>query len=103
MIGEIDLRSSAILDGSIESRAILGNDILAKSVISEPEVGKIAVIKRDAEEYSGEYEVTPSADAQTLQTKNRLMADDVEIKPIPYYDVSNEFGRTIYIGGNVNA
>ena len=39
------------------------------------------VVERDP--YEGAYEVTPSAEAQTLATKNLRMTDDVVVKPIP--------------------
>ena len=49
-------------------------------------------------DYTGEYEITPAIDAQTLNTKNKTLRDDIEIKEIPYYETSNEYGDTIYIG-----
>ena len=53
----------------------------------------------DVEFYTGDYEVTPMADAQTLATKEKLMADDVHIKAIPFFEVSNNSGgTTVYIG-----
>lgn len=39
------------------------------------------IIERDP--YEGAYEVTPSAEAQTLFTKNLRMTADVVINPIP--------------------
>ena len=39
------------------------------------------LVERDP--YEGAYEVTPSAEAQTLATKNLRMTDDVVIKPSP--------------------
>ena len=39
------------------------------------------IVERDP--YIGAYEVTPSAEAQTLATKNLRMTDDVVIQPIP--------------------
>ena len=53
-----------------------------------------------AEPYSGDYVVTPAPFAeQTLATKNKLMANDVTVNAIPYYETSNISGITIYIGG----
>lgn len=48
--------------------------------------------------YQGAYTVTPKDEAQTLPTKNTAMADDVTVKEIPYYEVSNQTGSTVYIG-----
>ena len=51
-------------------------------------------------EYKGSYEVTPDLNAQTLETAGQLMREDVTIKPIPIYEVSNTSGgTTVIIGG----
>lgn len=50
--------------------------------------------------YDGQYEVTPSAHNQiVLETREKLMADDVTVLKIPYYETSNESGLTVYIAG----
>lgn len=43
----------------------------------------IQVVVSDAPEYSGPYEVTPSADAQTLVTSGMVMTGNVTVNPIP--------------------
>ncbi|MCM1364663.1 MAG: hypothetical protein NC122_05105 [Faecalibacterium sp.] len=48
--------------------------------------------------FDGSYEITPKTTAQILSTKAKLMIDDVEIKKIPTYEVSNQSGTTFYIG-----
>lgn len=50
--------------------------------------------------YRGEYVVTPKAyDSTVLETKEKLMTDDVTVLEIPYYETSNESGLTVYIAG----
>lgn len=51
------------------------------------------------EDYDGEYTVTPTMEEQRLDTEKRTTKKDVVIKPIPYYEVSNDKGTTIIIGG----
>ena len=51
------------------------------------------------EDYTGPYEVTPKVESQSLRTEDKHMAHDVTIEPIPYYEVSNQNGKTIIIGG----
>lgn len=52
--------------------------------------------------YAGDYTVTPKVDAQTMPTKNKVMLDDVTIREIPIYEVSNNSGgRTVYIAKEV--
>ena len=54
------------------------------------------------EPYDGPYEVTPKVTAQALPTANKLMRDDVSVRAIPYFDVSNTAGgNTIYIANEV--
>lgn len=56
----------------------------------------------NAEPYRGQYEVVPKVDdSTTLETANKRMTDNVTVAPIPYSEVSNEFGgNTITIGGS---
>lgn len=54
------------------------------------------------EKYEGSYKVTPMVTSQTLATENRLMKENVTIKEIPFYEVSNSFGGdTIVIGSEL--
>lgn len=53
----------------------------------------------DAEPYEGEYIIKPTVDDQMLETKNKLMEDDVTVLAIPYFETSNiANGLTVYIG-----
>lgn len=48
--------------------------------------------------YEGSYEITPSAEAQTLVTKNLRMTDNVTIAPIPQnYGLITWDGSTITV------
>lgn len=56
-----------------------------------------AVTKIDAENvdpYTGDYEVTPALERQTLDTAQKLMSADLQIEKIPIYAVSNNAGGT---------
>ena len=54
------------------------------------------------EDYKGDYEVTPKVNEQSLKTKNKRMTDDVKVKSIPFFNVSNTSGgSTAYIGSEV--
>lgn len=50
--------------------------------------------------YEGEYEVLPRLEfEQELETRNKLMKDDVTVHPIPVVITSNPFnGKTVVIG-----
>lgn len=52
------------------------------------------------EEYSGSYQVIPDFSEITLETKDKLMKENVIISPIGVARVSNPSGgTTVYIGG----
>lgn len=55
--------------------------------------------KLDFEYYTGNYEVIPEVTEQVLQTKQKMMEEDVIVKPVPYAEVSNTSnGTTVTIG-----
>jgi len=55
-----------------------------------------------AERFPGPYEVTPVVKGQTLETKDKIMSDDLKIRDIPKYAVSNNSnGITVTIGKEI--
>lgn len=65
-------------------------------------MGEVNVVTVGAVPYEGDYVVTPKPDiAQTLPTKDKLMTDDVQVKAIPYYEMDNKVGTTVFIGNEV--
>lgn len=48
----------------------------------------------DHDYYTGDYEVTPRMDEQTLATSDRLLTKDIIVKEVPYSEVKNEAGGT---------
>ena len=63
--------------------------------------GSLSIIGRcHHETYDGTYEVTPTFSRQTLNTYNKLMTDDLTVRPIEVSRISNpQGGNTIFIGG----
>lgn len=53
--------------------------------------------------FDGEYEIIPKVETQILETEGKIMEENLMIKEIPYYEVSNSSGYTVYIGGDLNA
>ena len=52
--------------------------------------------------YDGEYEVIPTVEGLTMETKDKYMTKDVDVHPIPYFSVGNTSGgNTVYIGSEV--
>lgn len=52
----------------------------------------IPMIATDADEYAGPYDVVPRLAAQTLETAQKLMLDDVTVEGIPSYRTTNVGG-----------
>lgn len=78
-----------------------GTNILYNPLDMPEQIDSIQGGGISVEEYTGEYEVTPKIiETQTLNTNNKLMKNDVTVKPIPYYETSNNSnGKTVIIGG----
>jgi hypothetical protein len=104
MIQSSEIHAASII-GDVKTNASVQGYVSASplSISADVSLGRVAIIHSDLPDYEGEYEVTPAIEAQILNTKNRTMRDDLDIKKIPYYDVANPYGRTIYIGSDVNA
>lgn len=51
------------------------------------------------EPYEGSYSVTPAITEQILETRDKLMVDDLTVQSIPYYETTNPKGKTVIIGG----
>lgn len=63
--------------------------------------GNLSIISRcHHETYDGTYEVIPTFSRQTLNTHDKLMTDDLTVRPIEVSRTSNpQGGNTIFIGG----
>lgn len=59
-------------------------------------VDNVRVAAGGGEAYEGEYEITPSEEAQTLPTANRMLARNIVVAPIP-----QNYGRITYSGGGI--
>lgn len=74
------------------------------TITPESTLSGIVSMPETFEWFSGEYRVVPAVASKVLRTKDKLMADDVTVESIPYYEVSNpQGGSTIMIGDDPNA
>lgn len=94
------LTPMATISGSLSSANITMSGSL--SVVDKLE-GQMSVpdkLKDDFDIYTGEYAVNPNFNKQILNTKNKVMTEDVEIERIMVSVTSNTSGgNTVYIGG----
>lgn len=65
--------------------------------------GIISFVPPELPTYEGPYKVTPRAfDSVVLETRDKSMYDDVTVRPVPYYETTNESGGyTVYIAGTI--
>lgn len=62
-----------------------------------------ATAKSQLEDYEGAYEVIPKTTPQTLETKDKILRDNVTVFAIPYAEVSNPSdGKTAIIGEKID-
>lgn len=60
--------------------------------------GEVQTVSIGGELYTGDYAVTPKVEQQIMPTKGKLLAKDVTVLPIPFYNVSNTSGgSTVFI------
>lgn len=81
---------------------IRGNISVKNKIIGKLNQGIEKVIIYDGEKYEGDYVITPQVnEQQELETKNKIMIKNLTIKKVPFYEVSNEEGTTVFIGSEV--
>lgn len=91
--------SSQIVHGRLVPQKIIGV-VHAQKVHGQLSFHVVTVMP---DPYTGDYEVTPNFDTQTLETARKNMIDDVTVFPIPVYRTTNPTGgKTVFIGGNLN-
>lgn len=87
------------------NQLIMSGELLEGFLTSE--VGLVGYIDVPSvvgiESYDGEYIVNPNFVEQILETKYKMMKDDVVIEPITVSKTTNPSGgNTVYIGGVYN-
>lgn len=66
-------------------------------------IEQLSSLNADYDFFSGSYDIIPTIDPQILETEGKIMEQNLTIREIPYYEVSNSSGYTVYIGGDLNA
>lgn len=95
MAGTDTIQGDAILEFFVDGTASLHTTVSG-------ETGLAYVTKGGYKQYQGDYIVVPDVEEQVLETADKLMLDDVTIRQIPTYTVSNAAGgETFYIASEV--
>lgn len=98
--GSLTAPSSIEAELSTKNIADISGDLSNASAL----VGELDIVSSsDIPPYTGDYVVTPKAnDVQTLETRGKLMGDDVTVLQVPIYETTNEAGgTTVYIAMEV--
>lgn len=85
-----NITQGATVYGKKHSTAIIGKVVVDGVIINTQEFP-------DYDDGGHGYIVTPSTKPQILQTKDKVMRQDLEILAIPYEEVITENGTTVYI------
>lgn len=87
------------LSGSISASTSLRGKLSESGALS----GTVCVIQ-EYDAYAGNYEIVPQAFcAQTLETANKLLHNNIVVTEIPYFETGNDSdGTTAYIAKELN-
>lgn len=91
-----ELIASAITDKGVETDAIDTFETMAQNISDIPTGGG-----GEYDFYDGSYNLIPRVVSQAIETKDKVMQDNVTVAEIPFHEVSNETGTTVVIGGIV--
>lgn len=69
---------------------------------SEAAIHGVLSISTSYDKYEGSYTVVPSEFEQTLNTKFRVMSNDVTVRSIPTYRVANAAGGDTFTIGELD-
>ena len=61
----------------------------------------IVIQKLTGDKYEGSYIVEPKTREQILETKDKLLIDNITVMQVPYWQTGNEYGDTVYIASEV--
>lgn len=70
--------------------------------VSPGNSGNMPIIEKP-ETYDGSYEVVPTLEGQVLETKDKLLKNNVTVTGIPIFETSNNAGgTTVYIAKEID-
>lgn len=81
---------------------LITDDIIDASIVSNKMDSSLLIGQSDFDIYKGDTIVSPKAfENQILNTKSKLLKEDITVLKVPYYEVSNNNGNTVYIASEV--
>lgn len=94
----MDISAKRSLSGELNTKKkLVGNISGTASLTGDIAISNTVIV--DYDEFEGPYEVKPLVESQTLDTKEKLMKEDLVVLAIPYAEVANlSNGITVTIG-----
>jgi hypothetical protein len=91
---------TVVIDGEVSLLNQIDGE-LSLNAEYEGEIGDVIVVaEHDLPTYTGPTVINPDFVGTSLPTKNKVLAQNITIKPIEVQTVSNlAGGKTVYIGG----
>ena len=91
---------TVVIDGEVSLLNQIDGE-LSLNAEYDGEIGKVIVVaEHDLPTYTGPTVINPDFVGTSLPTKNKVLAQNITIKPIEVQSVSNlAGGKTVYIGG----
>lgn len=86
------------ITGNLSTLNTISGELSDNTLHISGELIDVTVIEYEHEKYGGSYEIMPKIASQTFDTDDKLMTDDLTVLAIPYFEVHNEDGITVYIG-----
>lgn len=89
-------QQEVVLDGELSLDLHIDGD-MSLDIPVDGEAGTVVkVTEYDLPVYSGQTEITPSEDAQTLQTADKTVLQNIIVNPIP-----ENYGRLLWTGNTL--
>ena len=89
-------QQEVVLDGELSLNLNIDGE-MSLDLHMDGEAGTvIKVTEHDLPVYTGQTEVTPSEETQTLQTANRTVLQNITVNPIP-----ENYGRLLWTGNTL--
>lgn len=78
-------------------------DSISGTISGKCELAGSLCVMDEYDAYAGSYEIVPKAlESQTLETRNKVMKQDLVVKEVPYWETSNDAnGKTAYIAATM--
>lgn len=93
-------KTGGTMSGAVTTKGLIltGGVDYGDSLPGTVTAGKLFFLRsggsNDVQQYTGNYQVTPTSSGQTLGTSQKILTDDITVQAIPFSSVDNSAGGT---------